>query len=597
MNSPSMSAFSSPSPVRRTAPANGYFLLAFALVLTALAYAATFRFGFVYDDGPLIVLNPTLTSWHSIPSFFLGHYWKFLAPDLPGNYYRPVFLCWLLLNRMVWGLNPAAWHASTLALHLLATTLTFFVARRILRSGLQAGFVAVIFGLHPIHIEAVAWLSDGSDVLMSAFILAAFWAWVQSFATLKQKRWRVLTAALYLLACLTKETALPFPLVAAGYAILFERDMNPLRAALATWYQVVLAFAYLIARAVVLHGLEHPVGVPLLNILLSVPGVFWYYVRLLVWPVGLSAYYDTPPVTAASQLRFLLPFVVLLVVGLAIWRLARHSKVLVFSLLWILTFLAPAIAALPVFFVGEWVHDRYLYLASFGFCLLVGYAIGHLPSRTARFGYPAVQTMLILILAGLMSLGTAWQEQYWANSLLLFVHSVNVAPHNPWAKGFLAAELLRRGDKANARRMYEAALSLDPGNWKNNVAYAIMLYNEGDYRRADALFSRAISGDPRDANAHFDQGLSRFNYGNYSGAENSLREALGRNPELPMAHYWLGYSLEKQGKFDPARCEYMTESLLHPSSKIDAEARLQVLPRESEGRDHSCPANSLSGQK
>src|SRR3954469_13372578 len=95
-----------PLPVDKSVPPPApvpHLLLLMALIvgLTVLAYFPTFGFSFVYDDVSQIQLNPSLTSWSYLPGFFTGHMWKFLLPDWPGNYYRPVFLTWLLANRML----------------------------------------------------------------------------------------------------------------------------------------------------------------------------------------------------------------------------------------------------------------------------------------------------------------------------------------------------------------------------------------------------------------------------------------------------------------------------------------------------------------
>lgn len=571
-------SFSSDLESGRAAPASGYTLLVIALLMTALAYMGTLHFDFAYDDGPQIIANPTLTSWHYLPSLFLGHTWKFLLPDWPGNYYRPLFMSWLLVNRMLFGLNAALWHATTLAVHLSATWLAFVVARQILGNGTQAGFVALLFGLHPIHIESVAWISGVTDPLMAIFVFISLWAWLRGEHAGKHCGWwQALAAGMYFLGCLTKETALPLVVAVVAYAVFFQDERNILRATLRTWPLWISAAAYLAVRMVVLRGLIHPLGVSLQQAMISVPLILWEYLRRLVWPVRLSVFYDIFPVTGIAQWRFWLPFLGLILATAVAWQATKRFRIVGFSLLWILLFLSPVILGLPVFLVGEWVHDRYLYLPSFGFCLLLGYAIAHLPGKQKLFGYRAAPITAVMVLAALMSFATAWQEQYWTNSILLFVHAVNEAPNNAWAKGSLAGELFRAGDRENSRRMFEEALKVDPDNWKNNADYGNMLYRTGDYRAADEHYTRALKGDPSDANAHFNQGMSRFSYGNFAGAEVSFEAALVHNPNEAQAHYWLGFSLERQGKLEAARREYMVEVGKHSAVSTDAERRLAAL--------------------
>ncbi|MGZ4816409.1 MAG: hypothetical protein ACXVZV_13420, partial [Terriglobales bacterium] len=344
---------SSASAPRRSPVAGGYPLLGFALLITALAYLGTLHFRFVYDDGPQIIQNPTLTSWHSIPALFQSNNWRFLLPNWAGNYYRPVFMCWLLVNRMLWGLNPALWHASAVALHLLATWLAFVVARQILGNGIQAGFAAVIFGLHPIHIESVAWISGATDSLMTVFVLGACWAWLRAEESQRKDLWRLMAALLYLLACLSKETALPLPIAIAAYFYFFRGRESGLRFLRQSWALWVSAAIYLVARALALHGMMHSMGVPLNWAVLSAPVTLWGYIRRLVWPVGLSVFYDSPLVTGILDWRFWLPLLAWIAVAGLAWHYRKRWPVASFALTWTLLFLAPAIVGLSIFPVGE----------------------------------------------------------------------------------------------------------------------------------------------------------------------------------------------------------------------------------------------------
>jgi len=574
---------SSAAPIRwnpRFAEENGNALLAIALVGTALVYLATLRFDFTYDDGPQIIANSTLTAWHFLPTYFTGQVWKFLQQGTAGNYYRPIFMCWLLVNRMLFGLNPAPWHATTLAVHLVATWLSFVVARQILGSSTQAGFAAILFGLHPIHIESVAWISGVTDPLMAVFVFAAFWAWIRGEHSGRPINWHFFAAVLYLLGCLTKETALPLPLLIVAYDVLLAKKDGVLRSSVRVWALWMASVVYLAARAVALRGLIHPDLSSLSQTLLSVPIVIWEYLRRLVWPVGLAVFYDIPPVTRPTEVRFWLPLAALAVLTVLVVRTAKRLPLVGFSFLWIFLFLFPAILGLPVFLVGEWLHDRYLYLPVFGVCLVLARAIDHLPGEQLLFNRRAAPLLAMLALAGVMAFGTAYQEQYWANSLLLFVHAVRVAPMNPWARGALGWELFRNGDLQGARETYVTAIRIAPRNWKNLSDYARMLYKIGDYRGADEIYGLALEIVPNDASGHFDQGVTRFRYGYYSGAEAAFREAIRCYPQLPGAHLWLGYSLEKQGEFAEARRQYQTELELHPDSNTDAQERISALDRK-----------------
>lgn len=562
--------------------ARGRTLLVLALLLTTLVYLATLRFGFVYDDGPQILNNPTLNSWATLPKLFAEHSWKFLMPDLLTNYYRPLFMSWLLVNHKLFGFYEPAWHATTLLVHLLVTWLCFLVARQLLRSATNAGFVAILFGLHPIHVEAVAWISGVTEPLMAAFVLASFWAWIKSERESDRAPfYKMMAVVFYAGGCLCKETALLLPIVVVAHDLLrgqYDRDRKGLiRATLHAFPLWMTAAAYLVVRAFVLRGLIHPVNESISHILLTVPTIFWGYMRRLVWPVHLSIFYSTPPVTSPLQWRFWLPALALLFSGVLAWRIARRSRLTAFALTWILVFLAPAFIGLPAFTFGEWIHDRYLYLPSFGFCLLVVQAISQIPSKRELFRLPAVPTAIVLLLAAAMAFGTSIEALPWSNDFTLYLHSAVLQPNSPQAQSHLAAEFFRRGDLADAELRYQDALRLNPTDWKNMLAYGLMLYYSDQFEKADKELATAIVVQPRDSNAYFYQGMSRFNRELYPAAEQAFAEAVKVGPNRPRYHFWLGFTYEKEGRLGEARAEYEKELAQHPDTDTPARERLETL--------------------
>lgn len=581
MASPASSYYDISSDNRR-----GTILLGAALLLTTVSYLAALYFGFVYDDGAQIISNPTLNSWSTLPKLFTEHSWKFLIPDLVTNYYRPLFMSWLLVNRKLFGLHEPAFHATSLLIHLVVTWLTFIVARQLLRNATNAGFVAILFGLHPIHVEAVAWVSGVTEPLMTAFVLAAVWAWIRAereFA--KATFFRVLAAAFYAAGCLCKETALLLPIVIVGHDMLrgqHDRNLKGLvqaaARALPLW---ITALGYLALRAYVLRGLMHPVNVAWSHIFLTVPTIFWGYMRRLVWPVHQSVFYATPPVTSPGDIRFWLPSLCILLAGILLWRIGRRSRLTGFAFVWMFVFLAPAFIGLPAFIRGEWMHDRYLYLPSFGFCLLVVYAISQIPSKRELFHLPAVPLLTVLTLAVLMVFAIGIEELPWHDDFHLYMHAVAVQPESPQAQAHLATEFFRRGDVAAAEQHYAMSLALSPFDWKNITTYGLMLYYSGQFREADRELQGAIALQPRDSNLYFYQGLCRFNLQNYPAAENAFQQAIRVGPRLPRYHFWLGFALEKEGRLNEARAEYEQELLQHPDTDTQVRQRLEEISSRS----------------
>lgn len=391
--------------------------LALGLILAAvfLSYSDTLWFQFVHDDRLQIGDNTWLRSWHYLPRYFTGDVWAFMHPGFPGNYYRPVFLLWLRLQYLAFGLNPWGWHFCTVLAHVGATVLVYYLAARLLQDRRAALFATLIFGLHPVHAEAVAWVSGVTEPMLTIFLIASFLCYLRGKTEPPHNRaWLAASLALYTLAMLAKETALVLPMIIfasefvgseLGGTSRWRAGLHRGWVALAaiTPY-LVLSFAYLVIRVVVLRGFQNPREPhPILYMVLTWPSVLWFYIRHLFWPVGMGPVYDLEFVTRLDARGFLLPalLVALIATGLAVC--AARSKKVAMATLWLVLPILPVLD-LRVFTSGHFVHDRYLYLPSIGFAMLAGIALCRLPIGSARLlGEPAI----LVGLAAVLTLGFA----------------------------------------------------------------------------------------------------------------------------------------------------------------------------------------------
>ena len=191
-----------------------------AVLITAtfLAYAATLGFGFVSDDRFQIVGNPFITSWRFVPQYFSSHVWSYIYPHLLSNYYRPGFLLWLRMNEAMFGQRAWGWHLTSVAVHAAVTYMVFRLALRLTRDTGVAVASGLVFGLHPVHVEAVAYVSGVAEPLAALFLLTAFLAWLRSRES-GPKLWCLAAAlALYAAALFSKESSLMLPVLIAVFA-------------------------------------------------------------------------------------------------------------------------------------------------------------------------------------------------------------------------------------------------------------------------------------------------------------------------------------------------------------------------------------------
>jgi Flp pilus assembly protein TadD len=554
-----------------------------AAIITAtfIAYAATLRFGFVYDDHILIEGNDAIRSWRYLPTYFNSHIWSWRYPHLLSNAYRPLLMIWLGLNDALFGLHPWGWHLTSVAIHIAVSYLVYRLALRVLRDAWWALFCGLVFGLQPVHIEVVACVSGVDFPLSTFFVLAAVLAWWRSRESERKAAWLVASMVLCAAALLSKETSLMLPVLIGGIAWIYDEGREA-----STWARVrsalaaaapflAVTLAYLPLRIWALKGFIHPATrLEPSTAFLTVPSVALFYLRLLVWPFRLSCYYDTPYVSAPTLAHFALPLAVILAVGaVLIYVYIRlrttdpgQARALALAILWLGVFLAPALN-LRLLPEGEIVHDRYVYLPSVGFALLLGWVFrqafrsGRRPQAPPAWGIWAG-----IAACGLMAYSTMSQSLYWSDDLSLNYHAHEIAPHNVDAMASLGAAVAARGLDSAAMGLYKQALEIRPDLWRGNLNLAYLYYAHGDFPQAAQYFARACAADPSDGDQFLYLGMSLLRMGHPSEAEKAVRTALMVRPQGKNYHLGLGMVLRQEGRLAEAKQEIAAEISQDPQN-------------------------------
>ncbi len=558
-------------------------LLAAALILTFIAYCGTVSFHFAYDDRAQILSNPIIHSWGFTPRYFTEHVWQSIDPDEPGNYYRPIFLVWLRMNDMLFGSRPWGWHLTSLMAHLGVTLLVYFLAVRLLEDRLAAAFAAVIFGVHPIHIEAVAWVSGVTDPLLALFFIGSFLCYLrQKEGASARWKWMATSLGLFAGALLSKETGVVFPGVIIAYEWITYRNSgteNPRTGLLSRAAKsirgavpyLILVPVYLVARIHAVRGLGHAITpIPLKTIALTWPSLLWFYLGKLLWPAGLSPFYNTPYVSGLDFKHLVLPAVGLVGSGVVLWVWARRirqnkrsaprpirSQAFAFAIAWLVLPLLP-LFNLSVLPKGDVAHDRYLYLPSVGFALMAALAFQALPSVAA------VQWGAVTVLGALLTAGTILQSVIWSDDLLLYHRGLIVAPENSMATIDLANTLGERGMYQDAIRLLKQSLDRDPSFWWANYNLGYTYYRIDRLDEAEKYLLRAISIYPNKPSEFLYLGLTELKKGRLQAAEAALRQAIKLRPDLAGNHFALGMVLKLEGNLSAALEEFQAELAISP---------------------------------
>jgi len=516
------------------------FLLPLIAASTALvAYCTTIPFRFVFDDEVVIVRNPMVQSWHYVAQYFTTLFGSHLGPGVI-SYYRPLFLLWFRINNALFGLNPAGFHLTAVLVHAAVTALVFVVGKYLLGNPRLAMFFAVLFGVHPVHVEDVSWISCASETLLGVSVLAAFAFWLK-FRMSGVRAYLVASLVFYAAAMFEKEPGAVFPALIFSYAFLYSPEGESLvarvrKAAGSVLPFVPVAIVYLVARAVATKGmLPHATTqMSVTTMLMTLPSVLWFYLRSIIWPNNTSAFYDVVTVATPELRSFILPSIAVLcfVGALLVWayRSGQHRREIIFALLWMAITISPALY-IRMFLPNDFAHVRYLYLPSVGFMLLITLAGS---SALHRLNLSQHATSVAILVCLVATAGTLVQQQYWANNLALYTRSVEIAPRNPTARNNLGTELMSRQRYEEAIAQYTTVLQDNPGFWLANYNIGLAWLRMKDAERAKFYLDRAIAISPIDPDEHFFRGAANLELGRSSEAIQDFERAASLDPARPV---------------------------------------------------------------
>lgn len=553
------------------------------LALTFAVYLPSLRYQFVHDDGGQIVENPAVHSWHQVPHYFTTHVWEGVDPEELGNYYRPLFLLWLRINDAVFGSHPWGWHLSTVLTHVLTTFLVFLLVWRLGLSRQVAALAALIFGLHPAHIEAVDWISGVTEPLLGIFLIGSFLCYLRSRVNGGGAlRWKLISLALYALAILEKETAVILPAFLLVYEWIYGEEWGRRlevrgvidwgRAAIRrTWPYFLVVLLYLPARIHALRGFSHtitPLGAR--QLIFTWPELIWFWISHLLWPVGLSTFYNLPAVVHPTARNFILPAILDLSVGIALVTWARRSRATAFFATWLIVPFIPLLN-IQVFAADDFAHDRYLYLPSVGLAVLA--AIILKKACVGPPGYAGVPASLLVAMVGLtvaLGYGTITEGRCFSDNDAFYTHNIARAPHNRFVELDYGIVQAQKGRYAPALECLTDVRTRYPKFWAASYNLAYTYYAMGRLPEAEKYFLEAIRLKAYKPDEFLYLGMARFRMGDTAGAIPAVRQAIAIRPNGYAYHFALGVMLKASGDVDGALREFEQEHTNYPSEAAAA---------------------------
>jgi Tfp pilus assembly protein PilF len=495
------------------------------VLATLLVYHGVGGYDFVnFDDDLYVYDNPRVTDGLS-PA---NAQWAFTTGH--AQVWIPVTWLSLQLDATLGGPGAAGFHRTNLFLHLAGVVLAWLLARRLTGSAAAATLAAALFGVHPLNVEAVAWVTARKDVLMAPLLLGAALAWVSTTG----RRRVVLTFALALLAMLAKPAAVVAPLLLLLLS-LWERWSAPDGAAsrrgwrgdavfLAALAAAAAAVAMVTVRLARGGEMGAPVPVALVQRLAGAVTGVGRYLERLAWPHGLAARYSeadlrTGPIEAVAW------GVAVVALSALLWRLRRRLPLVTFGWAWFLACLLPSSGLLQG---GQLpMGDRYVYVGALGLWIAGAGALVQAVARAARLKLPVLLATVVVVAVAAMV--ATRQAAVWHGPESLWRHALAVTRDNDVAHQNLAVLLDDAGRPEEALQHLKASIAIKPRSETH--------FNAGNVT--------AALGRPDEAEAHY-------------------RAALKLNPSLGEASLNLGSLLGGQGRLAEARQVLLTAAERQP---------------------------------
>jgi tetratricopeptide (TPR) repeat protein len=587
--------------------------LALALITLAVYWPVREQQFVNLDDDLYVTENPYVL--HGLT--WEGARWAFTTSH--GTHWLP--LTWLshMLDCQLFGVNAGALKLVNVAFHIASSLLLFLALKRATAAEGPSAFVAMVFALHPLRVESVAWVAERKDVLSTFFWMLALWAYVQYVKRPGAGRY-LWVIAFFVLGLMAKPmvVTLPFVLLLLDFWPLGRtpwsppvhqgvskadprrvvREKLPMFALAAGWS--VITFWVTHGAGAIVSTEKIPVGLRVTNALMS----YGRYLGKMVWPQELAVLYPFSGVWSVSSVAIVTFF---LVCGsVMVVRVADRHPYLVVGWFWYLGTLIPVIGLVQV--GVQSMADRFTYIPSIGILICVAWGVADMAAAKPQMRMAAAVGAAVVVSA--CAVATRMQLRYWSDSVTLLSRTVAVTAGNPLAQSNLGVALCNQGrEYEGIAHLQEAvrlspnfgyahghlgrayfllgrvgegldhlrkAVALDPGSALAHNNLGIALAQEGRLEDAAAEFAEAVRLKPDYALAQIDLGGVLASLGRAEEALPHVREAVRLRPDSADAQDNLGYALAALGRYSEARARYEQALRLNPNH-ADAHYNLGIL--------------------
>ncbi len=566
---------------------NNLIAIALIAVLGCGVYFNSLNGAFLWDDDILIKNNLFIRNPSNITALFTTD--TQAGAGRIGYFYRPIQVLSYMVDYSLTKLEPFGYHLTNMLLHILTAVGIYFFIRLLLYDNLISLLTALFFVVHPVHTEAVSYISGRSESLGFLFILLSFIFYIR-FVKNRGLFNFFLAIAVYTCALLSRENSLIFPLLLLVYHYAFRERINK------KIFTAILSITcvYVLIRVTLLGSLLSSVQHST-TFFERLPGFFaaiTQYLRLLVLPLNQHMEYGARLV-AWSDLRVIIGVVIVLFLAFLFFKNRRRNKILVFSVFWFFTALLPVSNLYPI---NAYMAEHWLYMPSLGVFLMSGCGCAYFLRRR---NLHVLCSVLIIGFLFFYSFLTIRQNNYWHDAMWFYERTLEYAPDSARLLSNLGVEYNKLGANEKSIALYKKAVSFNPKFEEayNNLGYAYkeagrneeaigsyqksidanpnfaegyynlgVLYSEtGKLKEALPLYEKAIELNPNYASAYNNLGLA------FSGLDNDVeaavlyKKAIKLDPAYAVAYYNLGNLYQKAGDKKQAVVFYQKAIVANPN--------------------------------
>ncbi|HAZ01204.1 MAG: hypothetical protein A2W95_17565 [Bacteroidetes bacterium GWA2_40_14] len=531
-----------------------FLWLAAILGVTVAIYAPSLGFPFYpnLDDGRLILNNPVVIDF---PNQMGTVFSEFVY-----GLYHPLTTLSFIADYQLFGTNPLGFRLHNLILHLINVLLVFFFVTRLPTNKNVALFAALLFALHPMHMESVIWVSERKDVLFTFFFLLSLLCYLNWHETGKKLWWATATV-FFLFSLLSKATAVILPLVLIIVDYIRSGKIN-WKSIINKWPYFLLSLIFGIVNIKAQQSIDfiQPIADSYsLGQLVTMPVYsFTWYVTQLFAPVGLSIKHLYPRIMDGQMaFPYYLGWLWLLLLAVLTYRFRKGR----FFLAGMLFYAVSTVLVIKIIPTGnDLVSDRYSYVPYIG----LGLALGSLVIPKLEKLKPIYLYSFFGILLTVLGFASWNYSKHWESEIAIWSRVITTEPELPLAYFERGKAHQDKKDYQNAIQDYRQTLQLAPNFYQSYIQLGICYYLTQQNDVALSQFSAAVTSEPKNAMNYYHRGFLLTKMGNFSEAVSDFNQSISLGCPVIDIYYQKGLAEKQLGHWEASTQSFTTFLEEHP---------------------------------